>query len=59
MGIRYIEHSDMCGCNRCARAWEYETPYRVYDKIDDPNILECGCDKYLGCDCDYWESFDD
>jgi hypothetical protein len=54
MGKRYVEHSDMCGCERCAREWERETPGQVFDCVEDPNVLECGCDAWRGCDCDYW-----
>lgn len=28
---RYVPHSDMCGCTRCAWAYESENPQRVYD----------------------------
>lgn len=59
MGKRYVEHSDMCGCERCAKAWECEVPYKVWDTVEDPDILDCGCEAWRGCDCGLWDSFDD
>lgn len=60
MGKRYIEHSDMCGCERCAVQWERENPGKVFDEVEDPDILDCGCDAWRGCDCyDYDPSDDD
>lgn len=53
MGIEYIRHSDMCGCERCAAQWDSENPMPVYDKVDNPDILDCGCDAYYGCECAY------
>lgn len=40
MGKRYVAHSDMCGCRRCALQWEKENPQPVYDEIDDPDHEE-------------------
>lgn len=31
--MKYIPHSDMCGCNRCARQWETENPQQVFDEV--------------------------
>lgn len=53
MGKRYISHSDMCGCSRCAIQAEREYPQIVYDEIEDENVLDCGCDAYRGCTCEY------
>lgn len=44
MGFRYEPHSDLCGCERCARQWDMDNPQSVYDKVEDPNVLDCGCD---------------
>lgn len=64
MGIRMVPHSDMCGCERCAKAYKCDVPYQVYDLVEDPNILDCGCDRFDGCRCyddegpdDYLEHF--
>lgn len=51
MGKRYIEHSDMCGCERCAKAYEHENPGKVFDCVEDPEILDCGCSVWNGCYC--------
>lgn len=61
MGIRYEQHSDMCGCDRCAKQWETEHPSPVYDRIEDPNVRDCGCHMDDRCDCydyDYDEGDD-
>lgn len=55
MGIRYEQHSDMCGCSRCAAQADRENPQPVYDKVNDPEIMDCGCPYYRGCDCAYWD----
>jgi hypothetical protein len=55
MGKRYVQHSDLCGCERCARQWERENPQPVFDEVEDPNVLDCGCDALRGCDCGYWD----
>lgn len=55
MGKRYVQHSDMCGCERCAASWDSERPYPVYDAVEDPDIMDCGCDRFYGCDCARWE----
>ena len=52
MGKRYVPHSDMCGCSRCAAQSELENPQQVFDAIDDPDILDCGCSKFNGCSCE-------
>ena len=44
MGKRFVQHSDMCGCERCAVQWDREFPQPVFDAVEDPNILECGCE---------------
>lgn len=53
MGKRYVPHSDMCGCDRCAKSFECDNPYQVFDEIDDPEIMDCGCSVWRGCDCPY------
>lgn len=63
MGKRWIEHSDMCGCERCAVQFEREMPSRVYDCVEDPDYLDCGCSVYSNCLCamyddDYYEGDD-
>lgn len=40
MGKRYIPHSDMCGCERCAWQADLETPSQVFDEIEDPDYEE-------------------
>jgi hypothetical protein len=55
MGKRYEEHSDMCGCERCARQADRENPRPVYDVIEDEDVLDCGCSAFRGCDCDQWD----
>ena len=57
MGIRYEQHSDLCGCDRCARQWETEHPQPVWDKVDDPDYLYCGCHASR-CDCFDFEEGD-
>ena len=59
MGIHWEQHSDLCGCERCAIQWQTEHPQPVWDKVDDPDYLDCGC--YADrCDCyDYDEGDDD
>lgn len=59
MGKRYIPHSDMCGCERCAIQADRENPQQVFDCVEDPDILDCGCEASLGCNCDYWHFHDD
>lgn len=55
MGIRYEPHSDMCGCERCAIQSDNEHPRQVFDKIEDPEIMDCGCSVWRGCDCAFWD----
>ena len=53
MGKRYVQHSDMCGCERCALQWDRENPGPVFDAIEDPNVCgDCGWDLE---DCRCWE----
>lgn len=63
MGRVYVKHSDMCGCERCAKAAEAESPYPVYDVVDDPDVLDCGCSAISGCTCydepDYHDDMDE
>ena len=56
MGKTYVQHSDMCGCERCAAQWDRDHPRPVFDVVDDPDILDCGCPAWSGCDC--WEGPD-
>jgi hypothetical protein len=43
MGKRYIPHSDMCGCERCAAEWDTESPRQVFDVVEDPDVCDyCG-----------------
>lgn len=58
MGFRYVAHSDMCGCERCAREWERENPSQVWDKVEDLDYLSCGCHA-SHCDCDDWQDYGD
>lgn len=59
MGKRYEQHSDLCGCDRCALQWESENPRPVYDVIEDPEFLDCGCHGSR-CDCpDYDDGGDE
>lgn len=51
MGKRWEPHSDMCGCERCAVAWESEQPWQVFDCVEDPEILDCGCSVWSSCNC--------
>lgn len=53
MGRAFQYHSELCGCERCAKEWDKEHPRRVYDIVDDPNVLDCGCSAIAGCNC--WE----
>lgn len=59
MGIRYEQHSDMCGCERCAKQWETENPRPVFDAIEDPDILACGCHCNDRCRCDEYDDHDE
>jgi hypothetical protein len=53
MGKRYVQHSDLCGCERCAREWDRENPRPVFDEVEDPSICDgCGADRHY-CRC--WE----
>ena len=57
MGKRYIQHSDLCGCERCAIQADRENPQPVFDAVDDPSVMDCGCDVNRGCDC--WDYYGD
>ncbi len=54
MGRKYIPHSDLCGCERCAVQADQDNPQQVFDVIEDENYLNCGChvDK---CNCAEWD----
>lgn len=58
MGKRYEQHSDMCGCERCARQADSDSPRPVWDVIEDPDYLDCGC-RVGYCDCDDYPDYDD
>lgn len=59
MGKRYEQHSDMCGCERCAAQADKENPTHVFDAVEDPEVYECGCEIWRGCDCwDYDPGYD-
>lgn len=51
MGKRYEQHSDMCGCSRCAAQYEREYPQPVFDLVEGPDVLDCGCSAFHGCTC--------
>lgn len=55
MGKRYVQHSDLCGCERCAIQADRDYPQPVFDVVEDPDVLDCGCDAWRGCDCAYWD----
>ena len=59
MGKKYVPHSDMCGCERCALEWERENPQPVYDVVEDPETLDCGCSVWSNCDCAMYDDCDD
>lgn len=62
MGKKYVQHSDLCGCERCARQWDTENPRPVFDAVEDPDILDCGCELgYCTCwdDDGYYDEPDD
>lgn len=59
MGKRYVQHSDLCGCERCAIQADREHPQPVFDAVDDPDILDCGCHASRGCECDFYDDYDD
>ena len=42
MGKRYKQHSDMCGCSRCAAKADRGDFSPTFDVIDDPNMCDCG-----------------
>lgn len=58
MGTRYEQHSDMCGCERCALQYETDHPQPVFDSVEDPDYLGCGCHANR-CDCAYYDGCDD
>lgn len=55
--MRYIEHSDMCGCERCALKFEAGIKTLTFDVVDDDNYKDCGCpiDSHCSCDDDFLE----
>jgi len=57
MGKVYVPHSDMCGCERCAIQADKEYPSQVYDVVEDPDVLDCGCDTWRGCNCAQWDDY--
>jgi hypothetical protein len=57
MGKRYEQHSDMCGCERCARKADNGDNSPTFDVIDDPDYLDCGCPRGY-CDCGDWDDDD-
>ena len=58
MGKKYIPHSDMCGCERCAAQADNEVPRQVFDVIEDVDFLNCGCPISDGCGCTGWDDWD-
>lgn len=58
MGKSYVQHSDMCGCERCAIQADNDNPRPVFDAVDDPEIMDCGCSYWRGCDCAMWDGDD-
>lgn len=52
MGKRYEQHSDLCGCSRCALEAESDNPRPVFDIVEDDTI-----DDEL--DGDYDDDYDD
>lgn len=57
MGKRYEQHSDLCGCERCAAQADREHPSPVFDVIDDPDYCSF-CGAHLDhCRC--WEDDED
>lgn len=54
MGKNYRQHSDMCGCERCALQADRENPASVFDEYEDSEIMDCGCNVWRGCDCAYY-----
>ncbi len=51
MGKIAVPHSDLCGCERCAAQWDREVSGKVYDMVEDPDTLDCGCSAIYGCTC--------
>jgi hypothetical protein len=42
MGWRYVQHDSMCGCERCAREWERESPQPIFERVADPSYDDFG-----------------
>lgn len=42
MGKRYEQHSDLCGCSRCAAKADRDDHSPTFDIIDDPSYCDCG-----------------
>ena len=59
MGKIAVPHSDLCGCERCAAQWDREHPGQVYDMVEDPDTLDCGCSAISGCSCWDDDPYDD
>lgn len=55
MGTRYIQHSDLCGCNICARKCDAGIDTPTYDEVEDPEYLDCGCSIWGNCGCAMYE----
>jgi hypothetical protein len=51
MGKSYVQHSDLCGCERCAAQGDSENPSPIFDVVDDPDVRDCGCPYWRSCDC--------
>lgn len=66
MGIRYEAHSDLCGCDRCAKQYETAHPQQVFDRIEDPNwcttcqndLDHCRCAEYSAYEDEYYADKD-
>lgn len=58
MGKRYEQHSDMCGCERCALQYETDSPRPVYDMVDDPNWCTYCQNPLDHCTCAEWPDYD-
>ncbi|UTC29988.1 hypothetical protein STASHLEY_00540 [Brevundimonas phage vB_BpoS-StAshley] len=51
MGKKYIEHSDLCGCNTCAIKADNGDESKTFTVEEDPDYLDCGCSVWSNCDC--------
>ena len=59
MGKRWEQHSDLCGCERCAIKADRGDESPTWDAVEDPDILDCGCDAWRGCDCCLYDPIED